>query len=83
MGTECNSALTVALRNMLSRSERSGVLVLNELIKDKSINSVADIRALDIKIVIRWKVKDQVFKQMVTCPHCFYITEGVFFPNSK
>ncbi|WP_077225915.1 hypothetical protein [Flavobacterium columnare] len=68
---------------MLSRSERSGVLVLNELIKDKSINSVADIRALDIKIVIRWKVKDQVFKQMVTCPHCFYITEGVFFPNSK
>ncbi|WP_375604941.1 hypothetical protein [Flavobacterium davisii] len=59
------------------------VLVLNELIKDKSINSVSDIRALDIKIVIRWKVKDQVFKQMVTCPHCFYITEGVFFPNSK
>ncbi|QYS89449.1 YwqJ-related putative deaminase [Flavobacterium davisii] len=63
------------------------VLVLNELIKDKSINSVADIRALDIKIVIRWKVKkdekDKETKHMVTCPHCFYITEGVFFPNSK
>ncbi|OXA74201.1 hypothetical protein B0A56_12845, partial [Flavobacterium columnare NBRC 100251 = ATCC 23463] len=28
VGTECNSALTVALRNMLSRSERSGSLVL-------------------------------------------------------
>ncbi|OWP80107.1 hypothetical protein BWK63_12725 [Flavobacterium covae] len=60
MGTECNSAKTVALKNTLSKSERS-----------------------DIKIVIRWKVKGQIFKHMVTCPHCFYITEGVFFPNSK
>ncbi|QYS92170.1 hypothetical protein JJC04_06275 [Flavobacterium covae] len=72
----------------LTNAQRPGihteVLVLNELIKDKqNITSVADIRALDIKIVIRWKVKGQIFKQMVTCPHCFYITEGVFFPNSK
>jgi hypothetical protein len=59
------------------------VLVLNDLIKDKDINSVADIRALDIKIVIKWKVKEKEFKHMVTCPHCFYITEGVYFPNNK
>jgi hypothetical protein len=59
------------------------VLVLNELIKGKSISSVADIRTLDIKIVIRWEVKKNKIKHMVTCPHCFYITEGVFFPNNK
>ncbi|AMA48123.1 fibronectin type III domain-containing protein [Flavobacterium covae] len=74
----------------LNNAQRPGihteVLVLNELIKDKqNITSVADIRALDIKIVIRWKVnkKSNEIKHMVTCPHCFYITEGVFFPNSK
>ncbi|MBF6654622.1 hypothetical protein [Flavobacterium columnare] len=76
----------------LTNAQRPGihteVLVLNELIKDKqNITSVADIRALDIKIVIRWKVnkdeKNNEIKHMVTCPHCFYITEGVFFPNSK
>ncbi len=71
----------------LRQAQRPGihteVQVLNDLIKDKSINSVADIRALDIKIVIKWNVKDNEMKHMVTCPHCFYITEGVFFPNNK
>ncbi|AMA50205.1 MULTISPECIES: hypothetical protein [Flavobacterium] len=67
----------------LTNAQRPGihteVLVLNELIKDKqNIASVADIRALDIKIVIRWKInkKSNESEQMVTCLHCFYITEG-------
>ncbi|WP_235819218.1 hypothetical protein [Flavobacterium covae] len=50
-------------------------------------NTLSKSERSDIKIVIRWKVnkdeKNNEIKHMVTCPHCFYITEGVFFPNSK
>jgi hypothetical protein len=59
------------------------VLVLNELIKGKEINSIADIIALNIKIIVKFNRTEGIYEHMSTCPHCFYITEGVQFINNK
>ncbi|MET3047543.1 hypothetical protein, partial [Flavobacterium covae] len=75
--------------NKLNMAQRPGihteVLVLNELIKDKVINNVEDIKKLNIEIVVKWMMNFETKAKvhMCTCPHCFYITQGVNFPNNK
>ncbi|RVU91782.1 hypothetical protein EH230_02040 [Flavobacterium columnare] len=75
--------------NKLNMAQRPGihteVLVLNELIKDKVINNVEDIKNLNIEIVVKWMMNFETKTKvhMCTCPHCFYITQGVNFPNNK
>ncbi|POR20558.1 hypothetical protein BWK58_13950, partial [Flavobacterium columnare] len=63
------------------------VQILNELIKGKTINSVQDIQALNIMIIVKIKAKNfensDDHQHMSTCPHCFYITQGVNFIKNE
>ncbi|WP_155761331.1 hypothetical protein [Flavobacterium columnare] len=75
----------------INNAQRPGihteVQILNELIKDKTINSVQDIQALNIMIVVKIKAKNfensDDHQHMCTCPHCFYITQGVNFIKNE
>lgn len=55
------------------------MITLNELIKGKAINSIEDIKVLDIEII----VKHKDMGHMCTCPNCFFITQGVKMINIK
>lgn len=78
-------------RQKINVAQRPGihteVQILNEFIKNKTINNVQDIQALNIMIVVKIKAKnfenDDEHQHMSTCPHCFYITQGVNFINNK
>jgi hypothetical protein len=67
----------------------SEVLILNEIIKGKNIKSVNDIKNLNIKIIVKQRLKakplseDANYNHMCTCPNCFYLTEGVNFILNK
>jgi hypothetical protein len=69
----------------------SEVLILNEIIKGKNVKSADDVKNLNIKIIVKQKLKadksfnkvDSNYNHMATCPNCFYITEGVNFILNK
>lgn len=69
----------------------SEVLILNEIIKGKNIKSPNDVKSLNIKIIVKQKLKasetlnqvDSNYNHMCTCPNCFYLTEGVNFILNK
>ena len=78
-------------KNKINMAQRPGVhtevQILNELIKGKTINSVQDIQALNIMIIVKIKAKNfensDDHQHMCTCPHCFYITQGVNFIKNE
>ena len=67
------------------------VLILNEIIKGKNVKSADDVKNLNIKIIVKQKLKaaeefnknDSNYNHMCTCPNCFYLTEGVNFILNK
>jgi hypothetical protein len=69
----------------------SEVLILNEIIKGKNVKSANDVKNLNIKIIVKQKLKaseilnqvDSNYNHMCTCPNCFYLTEGVNFILNK
>ncbi len=72
------------------RLRRAGVLILNEIIKGKNVKSADDVRKLNIKIIVKQRLKagealkeDTNYNHMCTCPNCFYLTEGVNFILNK